>query len=143
MTVKNLQPALRTFLLSDGAISTAVNSSRIYPIKIAQGVKDPSVIYNIVSEQTDQHMQGASGLVSVRYQIDAWALTNDLAQNLANLVKNKIDGFGPGHWTYGTSSPKDFISVRGVFSQNARTNYDDVLLMTGLSRDYIISYWER
>lgn len=142
MTIKNLQPALRTFLLSDGAISTAVGTSRIYPIKIAQGVKDPSVVYNIVSEQTDQHMLGASGLVSVRYQIDAWALTNDLAQNLANLVKNKIDGFR-GRWAYGTNSPRDYIAVQGVFSQNSRTNYDDVLMLIGVSRDYIISYSER
>lgn len=142
--IKDLRGALRSFLLADSGISTAVGGSRIYPGIIAQGQTLPSIVYNLVTEQTDQTMQGASGLVSPRFQIDAWAQSQDDADNLARLIKNRIDGFR-GVWPYGSNSPKDVIYVQGVFSQNARYNYDDVAQpkLHGVSRDYVISYGER
>jgi hypothetical protein len=140
--IKDIRGALRTFLLADAGISTAVNALRIYPGIIAQGQTLPSIVYNLVSEVTDQHMQGASGLVAMRLQIDAWALTSDLADSLARLVKDRMDGFR-GEWPYGSNSPRDIIEVQGVFSQNARTDYDTTNKLHGVSRDYIIHFGER
>lgn len=143
MTLKDIRPALRTFLLADGSISTAVGGVRIYPVKLPSGVPaGPAIVYNLISEETDHHMQGASGLVFARYQIDAWATTSDLAQNLALLIKSRLDGY-KGPMEYGTNSPKDFITVLGVFSENALFDYDAAANLHRASRDFFIDYGER
>lgn len=143
MTIKDIRPALRTFLLADSAISAAVGGVRIYPIKLPAGVPaGPAIVYSLISEQNDYHMQGPSGLVAARFQIDAWALTSDLASSLAILVKARLGGY-LGPMVYGTNSPKDYITVRGVFVRDASFNFDAVAVLHRASRDYMIHFAER
>lgn len=137
----SLVPALRAFLLADAAIASAVGNSRIFPVVLRQGVRSPSIVYNLVSEITDQHMQGASGLVFSRYQIDALAVLADDARELADLIKFRIDGFRGEMMT--NESPPTVVNVQGVFSDTARTDYTSEIDLHRVSRDYFFDYGER
>jgi hypothetical protein len=138
----DLRPALRAYLLADNAISQAVGGTRIYPTVLPQGVKHSSLVYNVISEVTNHHMQGASGLVMVRMQLDSYAPNPDDADALARAVKLRIDGFS-GPMTYGSNSPPDAVVVQGIFSETARTDFQAEAELHRVSRDYLIHYSER
>lgn len=138
--LNDIRPALRAFLLADSAISTVVGGARIYPVKLQQGITATSIVYNLVSEITDHHMFGPSGLTMMRMQIDAWSTTQDNASFLALLIKDRIDGWR-GPWTYG--SPANVINIQGVFADAARFDYDQDASLHRVSRDYEIHFEER
>jgi uncharacterized protein DUF3168 len=138
----DIRPALRAYLLADATIATAVGGARVFPTVMPQGVQATSIVYNVISEVTDHHTQGPSGLVMVRVQIDAYALTTDAADSLARAVKERIDGTS-GLWTYGSDSPQDAVTVQGVFAETARTDYQADPILFRSSRDYMIHFSER
>lgn len=139
MTIKDLRPALRAFLLADAAISTAVGASRIYPGKLPQGVALASIVYTLISDQGDFHNEGPSGLAHPRYQIDAWAPTLDAATTLANLIKTRLDGYR-GEMGSGAT----LVNVQGVFRDSGgREEFDAEANLWRNSRDYFIWFEER
>lgn len=140
--IADIRPALRAYLLADSGIAALVGD-RIYHIKMPQGVTQPSIVFNRISGQGDHHMQGASGLNRPRIQIDCWAKSSaDAAVALANLVKERIDGF-KGSVGYGSNSPQDSVTVQGVFFESERDDYDSDSEFYRVSHDYLIWYEER
>lgn len=141
MTLADLRVGLRAYLLADAAISTLVGGTRIYPLRLPQGVIEPSVVYQRISGLGDHHMAGASGLARPRMQVSCWAQSADVATQLANLVKARIDGFR-GSMLWGDNSPAEAIVVQGIFFDSERDLYDEALKLYALSRDYLIWYEE-
>ncbi len=138
--MKDIRPALREFILADASISALVTTggiSRVYPIKIPQGIKLASIVYTRISGRGDYHMGGPSGLAMPRYQLDAWAPTGDAATTLANLIKDRIDGY---RGIMGTGPAA--VTVQGVFMADEREDYDDTVQLSRMSRDYFIDYEE-
>jgi hypothetical protein len=143
MTVKDIRPALRSFLLADAAISTAVAGARVYSARLPQGQRLASIVYTRVSGIGDYHMQGASGLGRPRFQIDAWAPLQDDATALANLVKDRIDGFR-GVMADDASPPAVTpVTVQGAFQVDEREDYDATVELHRVSRDFEIWFEER
>jgi hypothetical protein len=138
MTVKDLRPALRAFLLADAGIAAAIGT-RIYPGKLPQGVTLASLVYTLASDPSVYHHLGPSGLAHPRYQLDAWAPTLDAATSLANLIKDRIDGYrGP------MGSGSTLVTVQGVFRDGgAGEDYDDAAKLWRNGRDYLIWFEER
>lgn len=134
--VKDIRPALRAFLLADASIA-AVVGTRIYPIKIPQGVAAASLVYTKVSARPDHHMSGASGLARPRLQLDAWAPTADAALWLADLVRERLDGYSGTMGSGGAA-----VTVQGVFFADEREDFDDAANLFRMSRDYFINYEE-
>jgi hypothetical protein len=134
MSLADIRPALRTFLLEDATIAAAVGGSRVFPTVMPQGVVASSLVYNVISEITDHHTQGASGLVMARMQLDAYATTPDDADTLARAVKERIDGY---------AGLMGSVTVQGVFADTARTDYQADAKLFRISRDYLIWYGER
>lgn len=141
MTLADIRPGLRAYLLGDNAIAALVGT-RIHPVKLPQGQTQPSIVYSRISAIGEHHMQGSSGLARPRIQIDCWAQSADIATALGNLVKERIDGFR-GQMEFGGNSPADIIAVQGVFFDNERDDYDDAAQLYRLSRDYFVWYEER
>lgn len=138
--MKDIRPGLFAFLAADSVIGGFVavgGISRIYPIRLAQGVKLASIVYTRVSGQGDYNMEGPTGYAHPRYQIDAWAPTADAAVQLANAIKDAFDGFKGV-----IGSAPNAIDVQGVFCTDQREQYDDVVQMHGVSRDYFIHHGE-
>jgi hypothetical protein len=134
MSIADIRPALRTFLLADPAISAAVGGERIYPTVLKQGQQEPSIVYNRVSNVGDYTTRAPSGLTRPRFQIDAWAKTPDQAEALADLVKDRLDGF---------AGMMGSIRVQGVFFETERDDYAADINMFRTSRDYYIHFEER
>lgn len=137
----DIRQGLRAYLLGDSGIAALVGV-RVYPVILKQGVTDPSIVYSRISGIGDHHMQGASGLARPRIQIDCYSLSADTATTLANLVKERIDGFR-GSMPWGENSPEEAIVVQGIFFDGERDTYDAATKLHGLSRDYFIWFNER
>lgn len=138
--MKDIRPALRAFLLADASISALVTTggiSRVYPVKIPQGVKAACIVYSRISGTGIYHMGGDSGLAMPRFQIDAWGLTGDAATTLANLIKDRLSGF---RGVMGTGPIA--VTVQGVFLLDEREDYDDTPKLHRMSRDYAIDFEE-
>lgn len=142
MTLADIRVGLRAYLLDDSAISTQVGGARIYPIKLPQGQVQPSIVFMRVSGLGDHHMQGPSGLARSRIQIDCWAQSAQTAVELANLVKERIDGFR-GSMEWDDDSPGNAVVVQGIFFESEREDYDDAVKLYRVSRDFFVWYAER
>lgn len=139
--IKDIRPALRAFLLADPQISAMVGGQRIFPLRLPQGIREPSIVYRRITEVGDHHMKGPSGLTGPRMQIDCWAPDPDQAEQLANLVKARLDGYrGP---MAAPGSPPDVIAVQGIFFDSSRDDYDGTAELYRVSRDYFVMYEER
>ncbi len=133
--MKDIRPALRSFLLADPVVSGLVGGVRIHNNRLPQNQVEPSVVYVKVSEIGDYHMAGDSGLGQIRMQIDVWALNSDGATELANAVYDRLTG---AHGNISVDS--DFVNLRGAFFAAGRDDYDDIAKMYRVSRDFIIWY---
>lgn len=134
MPVADIRPALRTFLLADASISTAVGGARVYPVVLPQGQRLASIVYNRISGEGFHHMQGASRLAKLRMQIDAYAPQADDASALADLIKERIDGY---------RGAMGSVTVQGVFYDTERDDYQPDVDLHRASRDYLIVYEEQ
>ncbi len=134
--MKDIRKALRSFLLADAAI-VAVVTDRIYSLKIPEEVNSASVVVTRISGPGDYHMAGPSGIISARIQIDAWAGTADAATSLANLVKDRLDGY---RGEMGTGA--NIITVHGIFIADLREDYDDGAELYRSGRDYFVHHVE-
>lgn len=130
--MKDIRPALREFLLDDSDIA-AIVLTRVYPIKIPQAVNLASIVYTKISGQGSYHMQGPSGLARPRYQIDAWAPSVDGATTLANLIKDRIDGYSGVMGSGGNA-----VTVQGAFCVDERESWDEIVKLYNVGRDYFI-----
>ena len=142
MTLVDLRPGLKAYLLADSAVSAAVGGARIYPLQLPQDVTQPSIVYQRVSGQGSHHMQGPSSLTRPRLQIDCWADNPDDAAALADLVKVRLDGFR-GTIPYGSDSPQATVNVQGVFFEDERDLFDAATTLYRTSRDYFFWFDER
>jgi hypothetical protein len=133
MSLKDIRLGLRAFLLANGPVAALV-VTRIYPVKLPQGVDGASLVLNEISGQGDHHNEGASGLVTARMQIGAWATTADGAHALFLTVKEAIDGY---------RGAMGGVDVQGVFIDSWRDVDDTVAKLCGKVADYKIVYAER
>jgi len=133
--MKDIRPALRSFLLADSTINSLVGGVRVHSSRIPQGQVEPSVVYIKISETGGYSMAGDSNLGQVRMQIDSWAQSNDAATQLANAVYDRVSG-AKGTINFDSSS----LDVLGAFIANGREDYDEVMQMFRVSRDFLIWY---
>lgn len=148
--MKDLRSALRAVLLADSNVNAAVQGnltraqggSRIFSGVLPQGETGQSVVQNLISEGSDYHMQGPSGLVQSRIQIDSWATTQDAAVALAALVYDCLSGHS-GAISFGSQSPQQEIVIQGIFHQQSRDDYDSVAKLHSRRRDYLVWYVEQ
>jgi hypothetical protein len=136
----DLRPALRAFLVAAPAIEALVKTgttTRIYPIKMPQGVTATSIVYNDITAQTGLHNEGSDGLTSIRMQIAAWAQTADTAQALALAIKSRLHGY-QGYMGSGGSQ----VWVQLSRFESWRDQDDTVANLRGKVADYFIDYDE-
>lgn len=148
MAIADVRSGLRFYLLEDSTIAGLVDSGageavryRIFPIKLPQAERRASIVYTRISGQGDHHMEGASGLARARLQIDCWSVDPDAAARLADLVKERIDGFR-GSIEWDDASPGNAVDVQGIFFDSEREDYDDEVGMYRVSRDYFVWFEE-
>jgi hypothetical protein len=113
-----MERGLHAFLSSFPTITDAVEN-RIYPQKAPQQGRDfPQLTYSRVNTERDQTLDGRDNLSSARMEISAWALRQAEAADLAEDIRQIMDGF-KGTWE---AEEQDF-TIDGVFLDDQRDNY--------------------
>jgi hypothetical protein len=79
-------------LSTDGAILSYVGS-KIYPDIVPQNVQYPFVVYTITNSTPVDYKDGQSNLEEIEIQIDVYTQNYDDTQDLANLIRNRLDRF--------------------------------------------------
>ena len=79
-------------LSTDGSI-TAYIGTKIYPDITPQNVQYPFVVYTIVNSLPVDFKDGQSNLEEITLQIDVYTQSYDDTQELANLIRNRLDRF--------------------------------------------------
>lgn len=87
-----IEKALCTILNGAQAVTDIIGTS-IYPLVMSADVVLPAIVYQQISGQRDQVMAGPSGLASPRFQITCWADTYKKADELADAVRQTLDGY--------------------------------------------------
>lgn len=128
--MRDFRPALRTLLTQDAAVA-AIVAARVYPIRLPQSIKDASIVYNRIDEETSYNMAGSSEVERVRVQVDSISTVVGQAATLANVVCDRLSGFR------GTVDGVEFL---GMFKAGGREDYDAGMEMYRVSRDYNIWY---
>lgn len=83
---------LQRIILAAPAVSALIGS-RLYPNIIPQGAPNPAMTYQQISGPRQHDMQGAVGFAKARYQINCWAETYAKAKELAEVVRQVLDGY--------------------------------------------------
>jgi hypothetical protein len=134
MSLADIRPALRTFLLEFSTLAAEIGGERIHAVVLPQGVTAPSIVYNRISGLGDHSIQAPTGLAQVRMQIDAYAQTQGQADELSRLIKERLDGY---------SGPMGDVTVQGVFYDTMRDDYQDDVKLYRVSQDFMIVFEER
>ena len=79
-------------LSTDGSITDYVGT-KIYPDITPQNVQYPFVVYTIVNSLPVDFKDGQSNLEEITLQIDVYTQSYDDTQDLANLIRNRLDRF--------------------------------------------------
>lgn len=87
-----METILYSLLAGDAAIA-AIVGTRIYPNFIPQDADLPALIYQQISGYRHHTNAGALGLAVPRVQINCWAVTYAAADDLADKVRIKLDGY--------------------------------------------------
>jgi hypothetical protein len=139
--MKDIRLAFRQLLISDAAVNS-LSGGRIFPVNLPEGQRAPSLVYFRITDFSDYHMLGDSGLQRVFMQLDSWADKHDSSVSLADAAHDAITGFR-GRVVYGSDSPQDFIDIRGIFQTTGRDLFDNTVQMFRMSRDYQLMFAER
>lgn len=107
----SLTRALTSLLLSDADVSGVVGN-RVHWLVLPRSVTGrPYLNLQIISGVHDYHLAGATGLVTSRVQVDAWADSHLSAHEAAAAAKALLSGY------HGTHAG---VVFQGVFIQSER-----------------------
>ncbi|HEG43246.1 MAG TPA: DUF3168 domain-containing protein [Phycisphaerales bacterium] len=87
-----IEKAIYSLLSGDPTLSALVGT-RIDPMIVPQGTAMPAVTYMQIPSWRDNTLDGPSGLVRSRWQINCWALTTAEARTVSNAVRQAIAGY--------------------------------------------------
>ena len=139
MTLVDARIGLVELLTSNVSIN-AIIDGRVFPVVMRQGETRDSIVYNRITELEALTMLGPCGLISVRYQFDAWSRSAEGAVILADLVKEQFGGYR-GRITL--DPPLTYVDVQLIELINGRDDFDNEAKMYRMSRDYYVWYEDR
>ena len=130
-----IREALRAVVLANPAASAALGGTRIYPLQMPQGVRDPSLVYQRVGGSPDETLDGPVALRETRWQFDAWAKDPDQAAALMAVVEPVLNGF-TGQVAVGPLT----CNIKGMFLDNEADGYDPAAKLYRERRDFVV-FW--
>lgn len=89
-----MEESLVAYLMAYSGLTALIGSNpvRIYWTRAPQAVAKPYVTMQRISGNRDTHMQGVSGLVESRVQVDCYGLTYAASKGVARAVEARISG---------------------------------------------------
>ena len=117
-------------LSTNGSI-TAYVGTKIYPDITPQNVQYPFVVYTITNSLPVDYKDGQSNLEEITLQIDVYTQSYDDTQDLANLIRNRLDRF------VGTVEGVEVQTIKYVSSDSQVFNAE--LSVYWMSIDFMIN----
>lgn len=93
MPLKSPEQAVRAVLLADAAVA-AIVGTRVYPVIAPYDAQPPLLTYRRSAVQRSHTLSGPSGITTVTLIVDVVALTYESARDLADKVRQSLDGWG-------------------------------------------------
>jgi len=92
----NPSEVLRTFILADPALAAALGT-RVYPIKLPQGVTYPAMTIQQISGTALAPLKGRASLARPRFQCDVWTREGEgnapaEVQRIGQLLSDRLEG---------------------------------------------------
>lgn len=87
-----IESDLVTHLKADTALASLIGT-RIYPMTAPQNVVKPYITYQVISDNSNQCMEGAIYQSDVRFQLDGWSTKYSEVKAIKTAVINAILGF--------------------------------------------------
>lgn len=125
--------------LAAHAGTAALVGTRIYPVRINQGVTYPAIRYQVISAPREHVMTQDTGEVHARVQIDSYATTPEGAHAVAAQVRAALSRWG------GTAGG---VTVEHVFLDDERDIDEPTPVVAGdkglfrVMQDYLVHYGE-
>lgn len=88
-----IEKRIRSLLLADSTIKTAVDDNRLTPVIMRQDLGLPAITYRRLSGQSDYTLAGRMGWRTVTLEITAWAAEYDAARALTERVRVVLDAY--------------------------------------------------
>ena len=117
-------------LSTDGSI-TAYIGTKIYPDITPQNVQYPFVVYTITNSLPVDYKDGQSNLEEITLQLDVYTQSYDDTQDLANLIRTRLDRFT------GTLESVEVQTIKYVSSDSQVFNAE--LSVYWMSIDFMIN----
>jgi hypothetical protein len=83
--------AIRQILIADSIV--AAITTRCYPSTLPQDPVYPLILYMRVTGPREHSLQGAVGMATPRFQVEAWAETYAAAKALAAAIRGALDNY--------------------------------------------------
>lgn len=127
-----LEEGLYTFLSTNGNLLPLLGT-RIYPVKLPQGVKLPALTYRRASRSGQYTFGGAVKLPAVRLEITTWHSDYKEVKSVAEKLRVELDGY-TGDLGGVTTPFIELVTEEDVYSDEAQ--------LFGLQADYEITVSE-
>lgn len=127
-----MEAGLQGLLAADEGVA-AIAAGRIYPVNLPEQISGPSATYRVISNIEEYTLDGPTGMMTARVQIDAWAEVYGDAKALAKAIHDALDSF--------TGAFPDGTAVANVWLDNAATDgYDADARLYRMQADYRLIY---
>jgi hypothetical protein len=137
-----IERAVRAHLIATAGVQALV-ASRIHPFRAPQGAVPPFIVYQRISGERLHTLDGPTGRVHPRIQIDAYATTYPAARAIADAVRGALDGF-QGDVAVDAESPPTVLTIVYAALQDDRDFVEDDIdpVLYRVSSDYFVTYQE-
>jgi len=128
----SLETAMRAYVLADATVAAAVGT-RMYSRKPPQTPGVPYIVYQRIDTRRLHDMDGPDGLPRPRVQIACWAANSTGAADLADAVRERLDGYR-GAW--------GDVTIGSCLCVGESDTDDPETGRAGVRQDYMIQYRE-
>ena len=108
-------------------------NDRIYSALLPSNTGYPAVSFNMVSYQTEEDLQGPTGLIHCRVQVDAWGKASRDATLIRDIIRKALAGF---------RGQLGGATVQYISFEGAVTLYDKEAALHHQALDFLVSFEE-
>lgn len=124
-----IESAVRTRLLGSAALA-GLGVTRIEAAPANQPLVPPMITYQRIASTTSRTMEGLAGPHRPRIQIDCWATSYVTAKQMAEAVRQSLEG-----WRQAAGANE---AIRGTFLDGDRDLYEPDTKLHRVSSDFFV-----
>lgn len=135
--------------LLDITAVVALVSQRVYHVRLPQSPRLPAIRVQLISEPTDYHLRGGSGMYFSRIQVDAYAVESsghnpyEEATDLGDAIHGGDDGSGLSGWQGLAGGSPAELRIHTVQRVDRQVGYDAGELREVRCRQDYVVHWSR